>query len=153
MYCTKFIIGIVLLLCKALYCLGQGPGSRSLLSSRVRRGSRRPQQRPPGKGAHYVQRTLHDTGLGNPSALIYPVEGVWPTDVFSSEGEYLGRMELSYAPRLQKTLGGAVHAIVASEEGAPTMIFTIPNRSSGPYNVACRRQDRRYVPRSALTTL
>ncbi len=70
----------------------------------------------------WVQRTLHDTGLGNPSALIYPVEGIWPTDVFSSEGEYLGRMDLPFAPRHQKTLGGDVHAVMAGEEGAPTLV-------------------------------
>ncbi len=74
------------------------------------------------EGEIWVQRKQRFPRLGRVSVLTFPGEETWSTDVFSPDGEYLGRMQLPYAPRYQKMLQGQVHAIVLREGGAPTLI-------------------------------
>ncbi len=60
---------------------------------------------------------------GAPVTLIHPFErGTWPTDMFSSTGEYRGRMILPYEPRTQKMFGDALYAIGSTGDGVPALI-------------------------------
>lgn len=55
--------------------------------------------------------------------LLHPYqEGTWPTDIFSAEGEYRGRMNLPFAARHQKMVDGALYAISRTGGGAPALI-------------------------------
>jgi len=79
-------------------------------------------------GEIWVQRKQRYPRLGRISVLTFPGEDSWATDVFSSEGEYRGRMMLPHAPRYQKMLGKQIHSIVIREEGTPVLVRYAPTR-------------------------
>ena len=55
--------------------------------------------------------------------LRHPFEqGTWPTDVFSADGQYRGRMMLPFAPRHQKMVGEYLYGIGQTPGGAPALI-------------------------------
>ena len=69
----------------------------------------------------WVQRIERAPPLGRVSILTFPGEGTWPTDIFSSGGAYMGRMDLPYPARTQKIFGEYIYAIVFRGEGIPTL--------------------------------
>ncbi len=63
------------------------------------------------QGEIWVQRT------GEPDE-----QGVYPTDVFSNDGTYRGRLLLPFAARLQFIDGRRLYAIGSTDGGAPTLV-------------------------------
>lgn len=73
-------------------------------------------------GEVWVQRIEWMNG-GGPLTLIHDYdEGTWPTDVFSSDGEYRGRMMLPYEPWRQLVIGDRIYAIGSIGDGVPAII-------------------------------
>jgi len=73
-------------------------------------------------GEVWVQRIEWMTG-GGPLVLVHEYdEGTWPTDVFSADGEYRGRMMLPYEPWRQLVIGDWIYAIGSVGDGVPAII-------------------------------
>lgn len=49
-------------------------------------------------------------------------DGIYPTDIFRSDGIYRGRLQLPFAPRLRYIDGRIVYAISTTEGGGPTIV-------------------------------